>query len=332
MVHARLAPNKGRIAALAGGVGAAKFLHGLALCVGQQRLDVVVNTADDEKFYGLHVCPDLDTVVYTLGGAANPRTGWGLANDSFATLGALARFYGRPWFALGDRDFATHLFRSNRLRSGVALSAVTDEIARRFAIKARVMPMSDDPVRTFVTVRGRAPMPFQEYLVRNRARGRVEHVEFRGLKRARALPAAVAAINSAAAVIVAPSNPIVSIGPILGLRPIKAALACARLRAAAISPIIGGRPVKGPLDKMLRGLGHEVSALGVARLYRGLVSVFVIDHADQHHAAAIAKLGFKPIVTDTIMTTPRRAAGLARTVLSALGIEPWRAFRTDDFD
>ncbi len=281
----------------------------------------MVNTADDEEFYGLHVSPDLDTVVYTLGGAANPRTGWGLANDTFAALGALGRFYGRPWFALGDRDFATHLFRSSRLRDGVALSTVTAEIARKFAVQARVMPMSDEPVRTFVAVRGRAAMPFQEYLVRNRARGRVERVEFHGLEQARALPAAVAALNNAAAVIVAPSNPIVSVGPMLGLGAIRAALASARERAAAISPIVGGRPVKGPLDKMLRGLGHEVSALGVARLYRELVSVFVIDRADRRHARALADLGLKPVVTDTIMKTPQRAARLAETVLRALDLD-----------
>jgi LPPG:FO 2-phospho-L-lactate transferase len=318
MAHGQSAPKIARIAALAGGVGAAKFLRGLALCVGQQRLDVVVNTADDEEFYGLRVCPDLDTVIYTLGAVANPRTGWGIARDTFATLGALARFYGRPWFALGDRDFATHLFRTSRLREGAALSEVTAEIASKFAVRARVMPMSDEPVRTFITVRGSAPMPFQEYLVRSRARGRVERIEFHGLKRARALPAAVAALKNAAAVIIAPSNPLVSVAPMLEFGAIKAALRSACERAAAISPIVAGRPVKGPLDRMMRGLGHEVSVLGVARLYRKLVSVFVIDHADRRYAQAIAELGFKPVVTDTIMRTPLRAARLAETVLRAL--------------
>ncbi len=315
-----MALKNGKIAALAGGVGAAKFLRGLALCVEQRRLDIVVNTADDDQFYGLHVCPDLDTIVYTLGGVANPRTGWGIAHDTFATLKALSPFFGRPWFALGDHDFATHLFRTSRLAAGLPLSEVSAEIARRFGVRARVMPMSEQPVRTFVTLRGRAAMPFQEYLVRNRARGRVERVEFRGLEKARPLPAAVAALKNAAAVIVAPSNPIVSVGPILGFKAIRAALAAARERAAAISPIIGGRPVKGPLDKMLRGLGHEVSVLGVARLYQKLVGVFVIDRADRRYAQAIADLGLKPVVTDTLMATPKRAARLAETVLRALNL------------
>lgn len=301
-------------------MGAAKFLRGLARTAGRNRLSVIVNTGDDEEFYGLHVSPDLDTVVYTLAGAVNPAAGWGLRDETFNALGALERFYGRAWFHLGDRDLATHLFRTERLRAGEPLSRVTAEIARRFGVRARVMPMSDDRVRTFVKVRGRAAMPFQEYFVRRRFRGAVERVELRGAARARPLGAALAAIRDSAAVILAPSNPFVSIGPILALAGMREAIRRARPRAAAISPIVGGKAVKGPADRMLRGLGHEASALGVARLYRGLCAVFVLDNADRRAAPAIERMGMRAVVTDTIMADQARAARLADVVLRALEV------------
>jgi LPPG:FO 2-phospho-L-lactate transferase len=301
-------------------VGAAKFLRGLMRVAGQPRLSVIVNTGDDDEFYGLHVSPDLDTIVYTLAGASNPATGWGLKGETFNTLGALARFHGRPWFNLGDRDLATHLFRTERLRAGERLSRITDEIARRYGVSARVLPMSDDRVRTFVKVRGRDAMPFQEYFVRRRFRGAVERIELRGAARARPLGAALGAIRDSAAVIVAPSNPFVSIGPILALGGMREAMRRARPRAAAISPIVGGKAVKGPAAKMLRALGHQASALGVARLYAGLCAVFVLDHADRRAAAAVEKLGMRAVVTDTIMTDETRSARLADVVLRALEV------------
>ena len=301
-------------------MGAAKFLRGLARVAGQPRLSVIVNTGDDEEFYGLHVSPDLDTIVYTLAGASNPLTGWGLEGESFNTLGALVRFYGQAWFKLGDRDLATHLFRSERMRAGVPLSRITAEIARRYGVRAQVLPMSDGRVRTFVKVRGRGAMPFQEYFVRRRFRGTVERIELRGATRARPLHAALGAIRKSEAVIIAPSNPFVSIGPILALGGMRDAMRRARPRVAAISPIVGGKAIKGPAAKMLRALGHQASALGVARLYRDLCAVFVIDNADRRAAAAVEKLGMRAVVTDTIMADETRSARLANVVLRALEV------------
>jgi len=301
-------------------VGAAKFLRGLARVAGQPRLSVIVNTGDDEEFYGLHVSPDLDTIVYTLAGASNPLTGWGLEGESFNTLGALVRFYGQAWFKLGDRDLATHLFRSERMRAGEPLSRITAEIARRYGVRAQVLPMSDGRVRTFVKVRGRGAMPFQEYFVRRRFRGTVERIELRGATRARPLHAALGAIRKSEAVIIAPSNPFVSIGPILALGGMRDAMRRARPRVAAISPIVGGKAIKGPAAKMLRALGHQASALGVARLYRDLCAVFVIDNADRRAAAAVEKLGMRAVVTDTIMADETRSARLANVVLRALEV------------
>ena len=301
-------------------MGAAKFLRGLARVAGQPRLNVIVNTGDDEEFYGLHVSPDLDTIVYTLAAASNPLTGWGLQGETFAALGALARFYGRAWFNLGDRDLATHLFRTERMRAGESLGRITAEIARRYGVGARVMPMSDDRVRTFVKLRGRRAIPFQEYFVRGRARGTVERIELRGASRARPLKEALGALRGSAAIIIAPSNPFVSIGPILALRGMRDAMRRARPRVAAISPIVGGKAVKGPAAKMLRALGHQASALGVARIYRDLCAVFVLDHADRRAAAAVEKLGMRAVVTDTIMTDETRSARLADVVLRALEV------------
>ena len=301
-------------------MGAAKFLRGLVRAAGQPRLGVIVNTGDDEEFYGLHVSPDLDTIVYTLAGASNPLTGWGLEGETFTTLGALVRFYGPAWFNLGDRDLATHMFRTQRLRAGEPLSRITAEIARRYGVGAQVMPMSDARVRTFVKVRGRAAIPFQEYFVRRRFRGTVERIELRGASRARPLPAALGAIRRSEAVIIAPSNPFVSIGPILALRGMREAMRRARPRIAAISPIVGGKAIKGPAAKMLRALGHQASALGVARLYHDVCAVFVIDNADRRVAAAVEKLGMRAVVTDTIMVDETRAARLADVVLRALEV------------
>jgi LPPG:FO 2-phospho-L-lactate transferase len=301
-------------------VGAAKFLRGLVQRIDPQRLSVIVNTGDDEEFYGLHVSPDIDTVTYTLAGLANPLTGWGLEGESFNTLGALARFYGKGWFALGDRDLATHLYRTERLRQGWPLSRVTAEIARRCKVRARILPMSDDRVRTFVKLRGRQALPFQEYFVRNRARGRVERIELRGVERARPLPQALDAIKSSAAVILAPSNPFVSLGPILALKSVRSTLASVRQRVAAISPLVGGRTIKGPADKMMRGLGHEVSPLGLAKLYRDCVGTLVLDQIDRRYLEPIRALGVNAVATDTIMTDPARAAALADVVLNALEV------------
>ncbi len=305
---------------LAGGVGAAKFLRGLTRRIDPRRVHVIVNTGDDEEFYGLHVSPDLDTVTYTLAGMSNPATGWGLAGESFNALGALAAFYGKGWFALGDRDLATHIYRTDRLRQGWPLSRITADIARKLGVKARIMPMSDDRVRTFVKVRGRAAMPFQEYFVRNRARGRVERIELRGAQQARPLAQALDAIKASAAVILAPSNPFVSLGPILALPPMRTTLASLRERVAAISPLVGGKTIKGPADKMMRGLGHEVSPVGLARLYRDCVGTLIIDQLDRRYLEPLRALGINAVATNTIMSTPARAAALAQVVLDSIQV------------
>ncbi len=301
-------------------MGAAKFIRGLVRTIPPGRLTVVVNTGDDESFYGLHVSPDVDTVTYTLAGEVNRAQGWGLADESFRVLEALSRFYGTPWFNLGDRDLATHIYRTERMRAGAALSEVTAEIAKHFGVRSRVLPMSDDRVRTFVKIRGRAALPFQEYFVKGRARGAVEAIELRGIAEARPLPAVLEALRESAAVILAPSNPFVSLGPILGLAGVRDALRPVRERVAAISPIVGGRTIKGPADKMLRGLGMEVSPLGVAKLYRDIVGVFILDRVDRDYLDPIRALGMKAVAADTIMTTPARAARLAGVVLEAVAV------------
>jgi LPPG:FO 2-phospho-L-lactate transferase len=301
-------------------VGAARFIRGLVRRIDPARLTVVVNTGDDESFYGLHVSPDLDTVTYTLAGVASRARGFGIEGDTYAALDALGRLYGKPWFGLGDRDLATHIYRTERMRAGARLSRITAEIARGFGVRSRVLPMSDDRVRTFVKTRGRPALAFQEYFVRGRARGAIERIELRGAARARPAAGVLDAIRSSAAVILAPSNPFVSIGPILALAGVRDALGRVRRRVAAISPIVGGKTIKGPADKMLRGLGMEVSPLGVARLYRDIVGTFVLDRADRRYAAEIEKLGMRAVATDTIMSTPAKAARLAEVVLRAAGV------------
>jgi LPPG:FO 2-phospho-L-lactate transferase len=301
-------------------VGAAKFIRGLVRCIDPARLTVVVNTGDDETFYGLHVSPDIDTVTYTLAGAVNRAQGWGLEGETFNALPALERFYGKPWFGLGDRDLATHLYRTERMHQGVSLSRITAEIADAFAVKSRILPMSDDRVRTFVKLRGRSAIPFQEYFVRGRARGVVEKIELRGIRDARPTPPVLDAIRKSAALILAPSNPFVSLGPILQLTGVRDALRKVKSRVAAISPIVGGKTIKGPADKMLRGLGMEVSPLGVARRYRDIIGLFVLDKADERYVESIERLGMRAIATNTIMRTPERAAALGKVVLQALQV------------
>ena len=306
------------VAVLAGGVGAARFLRGLCSLLDPARLTIVVNTADDDTFFGLHVSPDLDTVAYTLAGRVGPH-GWGLAGDTFACLSALQRFYQHGWFQLGDMDLATHIFRSEQLRAGRSLSQVTAAIAARLGLRVRLLPMSDQTVRTRITLARTGVIAFQDYLVRRGGRGRVMAVRYAGARRARPAPGVLAALSQADAIILPPSNPIVSIGPILSLQGVRPALAAQRRRVAAISPLVRGMPIKGPLDRMLCGLGYEVSAVGVATLYRGLAGWFVLDRSDAALAPRIADLGMRPVVADTIMHTPAAARRLARTVLRALG-------------
>jgi LPPG:FO 2-phospho-L-lactate transferase len=294
-------------------------LRGLNSLLDPRRLTVIVNTGDDETFFGLHVSPDVDTILYTLAGVVHPGQGWGIDCDTFTCLGALARFYDATWFRLGDVDLATHIYRTDAMRQGRTLTAVTADIARAYGVRARILPMSDDPVRTVVEVAGQGSLPFQQYLVRRRGRGRVSRIALRGARQAQPAPGTISALRNSDCIIIPPSNPFVSIGPILSLPGMRRALRSTRARVAAVSPIIAGAPVKGPLHRMLKGLGHEISPVGVARLYRGFADVFAIDRQDAHLAPRIASLGIRPVVTDILMTSASRSRRLAATVLAELG-------------
>lgn len=297
-------------------MGAARFLRGLCSLLDPARLTIIGNTADDDTFFGLHVSPDLDTVTYTLAGAVGPH-GWGLADERFTALAALGRYYPDTWFQLGDRDLATHIYRTDQLRRGRTLTQVTAAIAARHGVRQRLLPMSNDPVRTRVTLAGAGTIAFQDYLVHRRGRGRVRAIRYAGAAAARPAPGVLTALRTAEAIILPPSNPIVSIGPILAVRGVRDVVRRHR-RVAAVTPLVRGLPIKGPLDRMLRGLGREVSAVGVAELYRGLVDVFVLDQRDADLARRIEALGMQVVVTDTIMKSPAQSRTLARVVMRAL--------------
>ena len=301
--------------ALAGGVGAARLLRGLALVVPPEEVVAVVNTGDDREFYGVHVSPDLDIVTYTLADRVDRERGYGLTGDGFALVEALARFGRETWFRLGDRDFATCLHRTLRLREGLGLAAITDEIRRAFGVRTRLLPMSEDPCPTFVELGAGRRVHFEEYLVRDGAPDEVAAVDLGAARRARAAPGVLEAIAGAEAVLICPSNPVVSIGPILALPGVREALGSTRAPVVAITPIVGGAPVKGPAAQLLRGIGAEVSARGVAALYQGVARGFVLDERDAAQAADVASLGLEPRVVDTLMTDPRRAARLAEAAL-----------------
>ncbi len=302
-------------------MGGARFLRGLSRRTDPADVTVIGNTGDDEEFFGLHVSPDLDTILYTLAGVADRAQGWGVAGDTFAALDALARLGEPDWFRLGDRDLATHVVRTARLRAGWPLSRVTALLTRALGVRTTLLPMTDDRVRTFVhTPAGR--LAFQDYLVRRRARGRVRRIEIAGAPRARPAPGVLAALRSSTAIVIAPSNPLVSVGPIVSVRGVRDVLRRRRDRVVAVTPLVGGRPVKGPLHRMLRGLGLEVSPRGVARLYADVAGTFVLDVRDRSAAGAIEALGMRVVVTDTIMRTPARAARLAAVTLA--GLEPPR--------
>jgi LPPG:FO 2-phospho-L-lactate transferase len=288
------------IVALAGGVGGAKMAQGLALALPPGALTIVVNTADDFDLFGLRICPDLDTVLYTLAGLANPATGWGIAGDTRHALDAIARLGRDPWFLLGDQDLATHILRTERLRDGATLTDVTAEFAAALGITSTILPMTDDPVSTLVQT-PEGDLDFQEYFVHRRQQDDVTGVVFRGADRAHPNPDAVAAIGSAEAVVISPSNPIVSIGPLLAVPGFREALLQTDAPRLAISPIVGGRALKGPADRMLQTLGHEVSAAGVAALYANLIDGFVIDEQDQHLTDRIAASGVRVLATQTVM-------------------------------
>jgi LPPG:FO 2-phospho-L-lactate transferase len=308
-----------RVVALAGGVGGARLAHGLQLAVAPGDLTVVVNTGDDAEFHGLLVCPDHDTVLYTLAGLADRERGWGRAGETWAAAGQLARLGEPTWFQLGDRDLALHVHRTRRLREGVRPTTIALDVAARLDVATRILPMADEPVRTRVRTAD-GWLAFQDWFVRLRADPPVLEVAFDGVERARVTPEAEAAFARADAIVICPSNPLVSIAPILAVPGIRDAIGAARgrgVRVAAVSPIVGGKALRGPADRMLAALGEEVSALGVARRYVGLVDAFVIDEADASLAPAIERLGLDAIVAPSVMSDDASREALGRVVLEA---------------
>src|SRR5438132_14089799 len=308
------------IVVLAGGVGAARFLQGLVQVVPQQRLTAIVNTGDDRDFYGLHVSPDLDIVMYTLAGVVDETHGWGIRNDTYAAMQQLTRYGNEDWFLLGDRDLATHIHRTNLLRDGKTLSEVTEGLRRQFGLELRILPMSNQPVATHIQTPA-GLLHFQEYMVKRRCADEVQEVVFIGAGEARPAPGVLDAIKVAEAILIAPSNPIVSIGSILAIPGIHDMLHEASGMVVAVSPIVGGAPIKGPADKLMRGLGMDVSAVGVAVCYRDFLDVMVIDEQDAHLLSRIEDLGIPTVATNTIMRDSAAKAALARKVLEAAGLE-----------
>jgi LPPG:FO 2-phospho-L-lactate transferase len=310
------------LVALAGGVGAARFLDGLVRVFPPERVIVIVNTGDDAEIHGLHISPDLDTVTYTLAGLAHRERGWGLDGDTFHCLEALGRLDAETWFQLGDRDLATHVYRTERLGAGASLSRITRDITRALGVRSTILPMSDDPVRTRVRTRA-GELDFQTYFVRRRCRDAVLGVRFEGAAGAGPAPGVLDAIRSAAGVILCPSNPIISIGPILAVPGLRDALRATRAPIAAVSPIVGGRALKGPAARMMRTLGLRAGAVQVAELYKDFLDVFILDRADRAQSAAVAALGLRAVVTNTIMRDLRAKKALALAVLSALELRGW---------
>jgi LPPG:FO 2-phospho-L-lactate transferase len=302
------------VAALAGGVGAARFLDGLVRVMPPEELTVIVNTGDDRDFFGLRVCPDLDIVTYTLADVVDRTTGWGFAGDSFDTLTALRRLRSDIWFNLGDRDLATHIHRTQRLRDGASLTEVTGELSAAFGVRARLLPMTEDPATTIVVREDGTRSDFEEYLVRDGAPADVAAVDLSAAREARPGPGVLEALESAEIVLVCPSNPVVSIGTILALPGVRELLQ-ARHDAVAVSPIIGGRPVKGPADRLLPTAGAEVSARGVAQLYRDFCRGMVIDRVDAALAPRIEALGMQVRSEETLMRDSKIASELAEATL-----------------
>ena len=312
----------GPVVALAGGVGAARFLRGVVGLVPPAEVVAIVNTGDDHPFYGVHVCPDLDIVTYSLAGRVHPERGYGLAGDSFAVVDALGALGHETWFRLGDRDFAICLHRTLRLREGEGLAAVTDGIRRFLGVAVRIVPMSEDPCPTYVELEGGKRVHFEEYLARDGAPDDVRAVDLSAAHAARPAPGVLEAIAKARAILICPSNPVVSIGPILAVPGVREALEQARAPSVAVSPIIAGAPVKGPADRLLRGTGVEVSARGVAGLYRGIARGFVLDQRDAALAPDIEALGLRTAVVDTLMrdaAAATRVAGAALALAATLG-------------
>jgi LPPG:FO 2-phospho-L-lactate transferase len=302
------------LAALAGGVGASKLLLGLNRVTNARELTVIVNTGDDITLHGLAISPDLDIVTYTLAGLVNPDTGWGFRDETYRSLDQLAVYGHSQWFHLGDRDLATHIHRTEMLHRGASLSEAADSIRQALGVQARILPMTDQPVPTMIdTDQGR--LHFQEYLVQRRAEPGIRAVSFDGIERALPAPGVLAAMEAASSLIVCPSNPLISIGPILAVPGVREVLRKRRARVIAVCPIVDGKSLKGPSDRMLAQLGHDVSALGVARMYKDICGTFVIDPADRSQSSAIESLGMEVVIHPTVMRNHEDKELLARRIL-----------------
>ena len=314
-----------RVVCLAGGVGGAKLAEGLQQALAPGELTVIVNSGDDLERHSLTICPDQDTVMYTLAGIAGPE-GWGLAGDTWQVIGALARLGEGTWFRLGDGDIATHLYRTERLRRGERPTEVAVALGRALGVPSRVLPMADEPVRTRVRTDG-GWLDFQDYFVRLQQAPDVREVRFEGAERSQVTPEVAEAFRAAEAIVVAPSNPIVSIGPILAVGGMRQEIAAARrrgVRAVGVSGIVGGKALRGPADRMMASLGEEATARGVARRYASaqLLDTFVIDRLDESLAGGVRALGLQVVVTDTVMTDVAARVRLARDVLAAATAAP----------
>jgi LPPG:FO 2-phospho-L-lactate transferase len=306
------------IAALSGGVGAARLLRGMVEVVPPSEITAIVNTGDDTVLHGLHVSPDIDTVIYTLSGAINPETGWGLAGDTWTVMESLANLGGITWFNLGDKDLGTHLYRTQRLAEGASLGEVTGELARARGVEITILPVTDEPLRTRLQLAGGPEVGFQEYFVRLRHDVPVASVRFDGAGDARPGPGVVEALEEADVIVVCPSNPVVSIDPVLAVPGVLDQLSLRRDRTVAVSPIIAGAALKGPADRLLHEMGFESSVVGVAKWYASWVGTLVIDEADADLAPAVEALGVRCVVTPTVMSSVEVAARLSRTVLDAV--------------
>ena len=306
--------KKRKIAALAGGVGASKLLFGLYEAMEPAALSIIVNTGDDIELHGLKISPDLDIVTYSLAGIVDPAKGWGIRGETFHALKRLAGYGRANWFNLGDRDLATHIHRTALLAEGKTLSQAAESIRIALGVKARILPMSNDPVPTVIES-NEGPMHFQKYLVKRRAEPTVKNIRFAGAGSARPAPGVLEAISEAGRIIICPSNPLISIGPILAIPLVREQLRARKRDVLAVCPLVGGKSLKGPSDKMLAQQGHEATALGVAKLYADFTGTFVIDPVDRTQAAAISALGMKVAIVPTVMKTRSQKRNLARALL-----------------
>jgi LPPG:FO 2-phospho-L-lactate transferase len=302
------------ITALAGGVGAARFLQGLVQVVPEKEVTVIVNTGDDIELYGLHISPDIDIVMYTMAGIVAEEKGWGIRGDTFQCLETLQKYGQETWFKLGDKDLATHIHRTALMKNGFTLTEVTSKLCRGLGLDVKILPMTNDRFATRIAT-DKGTVHFQEYLVKKGAQDKVMNVAFEGVETAKPAPGVVESILGSDTVVVCPSNPIVSIGTILSVKNVRDALKKTQAKVVAVSPIVGGHPIKGPADKLMSGLGLEVSAYSVAKLYQDFLDVFIIDQVDLAEKKRIEDLGLHVIATNTIMKTLEDKIKLARTAL-----------------